>query len=111
VYCLLRLECGIRVTVPTLAGPLSSTQRKYVLSYVSLLFLQILLATSPGAGGSIQTLQSELIDFMNDGVTARDAYQHALSIVRDKKPELEKHFVKNIGFGVRCDLVVDCIAH
>ena len=57
------------------------------------------------------TLQSELIDFMNDGVTARDAYQHALSIVRDKKPELEKHFVKNIGFGVRCDLVVDCIAH
>ena len=48
---------------------------------------------------------------MNDGVTARDAYQHALSIVRDKKPELEKHFVKNIGFGVRFDLVVDCIAY
>jgi nucleosome binding factor SPN SPT16 subunit len=46
------------------------------------------------------TLQSELLTIMKDGSTARDAYQHALSVVRDKKPDLEKHFVKNIGFGV-----------
>jgi nucleosome binding factor SPN SPT16 subunit len=49
------------------------------------------------------TLQSELLTTMKDGSTARDAYQHALSVVRDKKPELEKHFVKNIGFGVGYD--------
>ena len=36
---------------------------------------------------------------MKDGVTGRDVYQHALSYVKDKKPELEKHFVKNIGHG------------
>jgi nucleosome binding factor SPN SPT16 subunit len=44
---------------------------------------------------------------MKDGSTARDAYQHALSVVRDKKPELEKNFVKNIGFGVGYDPVLE----
>lgn len=38
---------------------------------------------------------------LQDGVTARDVYQHAISYIREKKPELEKNFVKNIGFGVR----------
>jgi nucleosome binding factor SPN SPT16 subunit len=38
---------------------------------------------------------------MKDGVTARDVYQHAISFVKEKKPELEKHFVKNVGHGVR----------
>jgi len=37
---------------------------------------------------------------MKDGVVARDLYQHALSYVKKHKPDLEKHFVKNIGFGV-----------
>jgi nucleosome binding factor SPN SPT16 subunit len=42
---------------------------------------------------------------MKDGVTARDVYQHAVSFIRDKKPDLEKNFVKNIGFGV-CQLTI-----
>lgn len=37
---------------------------------------------------------------MKDGVPAREVYQHAISYVKDKKPELERHFVKNVGFGV-----------
>ena len=37
---------------------------------------------------------------MTNGATARDVYNHALSYVREKKPELEKHFVKNIGHVV-----------
>ena len=37
---------------------------------------------------------------MKDGVVIRDLYQHALSFIKQKKPELEKHFVKNIGFSV-----------
>lgn len=45
-------------------------------------------------------LQTEMVSFIKDGVVARDVYQHALSFVADKKPELEKHFVKNVGFGV-----------
>lgn len=45
-------------------------------------------------------LQNELLVFMKDGVTARDVYQHALFYVKEKKPELEKHFVKSAGHGV-----------
>jgi hypothetical protein len=34
-------------------------------------------------------------------VTTRDVYHHALAFVKEKKPDLEKHFVKNVGFSVR----------
>ncbi|ESK83469.1 fact complex subunit spt16 [Moniliophthora roreri MCA 2997] len=44
-------------------------------------------------------LQSELLSYIKDGVTAKDVYQHALSYVKEKKPELEKNFVKSLGFG------------
>ncbi|EKM55643.1 uncharacterized protein PHACADRAFT_173804 [Phanerochaete carnosa HHB-10118-sp] len=46
------------------------------------------------------SLQNDLLSFMKDGVTARDVYQHALTYVKEKKPELEKHFVKNVGHGM-----------
>ncbi|KAF8275222.1 FACT complex subunit SPT16 [Lactarius quietus] len=45
------------------------------------------------------TLQAEILQRMKDGAVARDLYQHALSYVKKHKPDLEKHFVKNIGFG------------
>jgi nucleosome binding factor SPN SPT16 subunit len=44
---------------------------------------------------------------MKDGVSARDVYLHAVSYIKDKKPELERHFVKNVGFGV-CHKRVFC---
>ena len=37
---------------------------------------------------------------LKDGTTARDVHQHALAYVKEKKPELEKNFVKNVGHGV-----------
>jgi nucleosome binding factor SPN SPT16 subunit len=55
------------------------------------------------------SLQTELLSFIKDGVAARDAYQHALSFVRGKMPDLEKNFVKNIGFGV-CKVPIACIS-
>jgi nucleosome binding factor SPN SPT16 subunit len=45
-------------------------------------------------------VQTELLEKIQDGVIAKDVYQHAISYIKGKKPELEKHFVKNIGFGV-----------
>jgi nucleosome binding factor SPN SPT16 subunit len=45
-------------------------------------------------------LQAEMLSSMTDGTSARDIYQRALDYVREKKPELEKHFPKTIGFGV-----------
>ncbi|OCB84155.1 FACT complex subunit SPT16 [Sanghuangporus baumii] len=46
------------------------------------------------------SLQAELLSKMKDGVIARDVYMHAISYIREKRPELEKHFVKNAGFSM-----------
>jgi nucleosome binding factor SPN SPT16 subunit len=37
---------------------------------------------------------------IRDGVAAKDVYNKALSYVKSKKPELEKHFLKNVGYGL-----------
>ncbi|KAJ7168138.1 FACT complex subunit SPT16 [Mycena crocata] len=44
-------------------------------------------------------LQQDLLAKIKDGISARDAYLAALAYVKEKNPELEKHFPKNIGFG------------
>lgn len=41
---------------------------------------------------------------IRDGVIAKDLYNRAIGIVRSKRPELEKHFVKNIGAGIGIEL-------
>ena len=41
-----------------------------------------------------------IIKEIRDGVVVKDVYAKALKLVKDKKPELEKHFLKNVGFGV-----------
>ncbi|KAI0747959.1 FACT complex subunit SPT16 [Daedaleopsis nitida] len=45
------------------------------------------------------SLQAEVLLRLKDGAVAREIYHHALSVVKEKKPELEAHFVKNIGHG------------
>jgi nucleosome binding factor SPN SPT16 subunit len=37
---------------------------------------------------------------IRDGVAAKDVYNKAVSLIKSKKPELEKHFLKNVGFGI-----------
>lgn len=41
-----------------------------------------------------------MLSQLKDGAVGREVYQFALEYIRGKKPELEKHFVKNIGHGV-----------
>ncbi|KAI0807182.1 FACT complex subunit SPT16 [Fomes fomentarius] len=48
----------------------------------------------------LASLQSEMLSQLKEGAAAKDLYQHALSYVKGKKPELEAHFVKNIGHGM-----------
>lgn len=38
---------------------------------------------------------------MKEGAVAKELYHFALSYVKEKKPELEANFQKNIGHGVR----------
>jgi nucleosome binding factor SPN SPT16 subunit len=37
---------------------------------------------------------------MKDGVPSKDVYQHAIDFVQEKKPELVKNLIKNVGFSV-----------
>ena len=50
--------------------------------------------------GLLVTLQAEVLSKMREGAIIKDVYQAAVSHVKSKKPELEKNFVKSIGFGV-----------
>lgn len=37
---------------------------------------------------------------IRDGVVVKDVYTKAYNLIRSKKPELEKHFLKNVGYGI-----------
>ncbi|ORX99261.1 SPT16-domain-containing protein [Basidiobolus meristosporus CBS 931.73] len=43
-------------------------------------------------------LQRRVMDSIKDGVKLKDVYLKAVSYIKSKRPELEKHFVKNCGF-------------
>lgn len=45
-----------------------------------------------------------VIKEMRDGVQAKDVYNKALNVVKAKKPELEKNFLKNVGAGIGIEL-------
>ncbi|KAH8727016.1 FACT complex subunit-domain-containing protein [Phaeosphaeriaceae sp. PMI808] len=41
-----------------------------------------------------------VIKSIKDGVVAKDVYNKALAHLKSKKPEWEKHFPKNVGYGI-----------
>lgn len=46
-------------------------------------------------------IQTEVLAKMKEGAAAKDLYAYALNMVKEKKPDFESHFVKNIGHAVR----------
>lgn len=45
-------------------------------------------------------IHNTIIKEIRDGVAAKDIYNKAMGIIKSKKPELEKNFLKNVGYGV-----------
>lgn len=37
---------------------------------------------------------------VRDGAVAKDVYNKAVAFIRSKKPELEKHFLRNVGYAI-----------
>jgi len=74
-------------------APLHSEQHRY---------FTILWQEQEAQYNLLLSLQTELLSFIKDGVLTRDVYQHAIDYIKEKNPDLEKHFVKNVGFSVRC---------
>lgn len=48
----------------------------------------------------LHSIHESVIKMIKDGVVAKDVYAKALNMLKAKKPELEKHFPKNIGHGI-----------
>ncbi|KAK3945976.1 transcription elongation complex subunit [Diplogelasinospora grovesii] len=46
------------------------------------------------------TVHNLILKEIRDGVVVKDVYSKAYNMVKSKKPELEKHFVKNVGYGI-----------
>ncbi|KAF2104682.1 SPT16-domain-containing protein [Rhizodiscina lignyota] len=42
----------------------------------------------------------EVVKALRPGAVAKDIYQKAIAAVKAKKPDLESHFVKNVGIGI-----------
>src|SRR2546421_845908 len=45
-------------------------------------------------------VHNAVIKEIRDGAIAKDIYAKALGMVKAKKPDLEKHFLKNVGAGI-----------
>ena len=45
-------------------------------------------------------VHESILASIKDGITAKEVYAKAYNMVKQKKPELEKHFGKNVGFGI-----------
>ncbi|KAK2003195.1 FACT complex subunit [Colletotrichum falcatum] len=45
-------------------------------------------------------IHNMILKEVRDGVVIKEVYNKALSMIKAKKPDLEKHFLKNVGWGV-----------
>ena len=46
------------------------------------------------------SVHSLVMKEIRDSVVVKDVYSKALNFIKSKKPDLEKHFLKNIGYGI-----------
>ncbi|KAK4156291.1 FACT complex subunit-domain-containing protein [Chaetomidium leptoderma] len=46
------------------------------------------------------TVHNLILKEIRDGVPVKEVYSKAYSLIKSKKPELEKHFLKNVGYGI-----------
>ena len=46
------------------------------------------------------SIHDAVIKEAQEGVVVKDLYNKALEIIRSKKPDMEKHFLKNVGGGI-----------
>jgi nucleosome binding factor SPN SPT16 subunit len=48
----------------------------------------------------LNLIHNTIIKEIRDGMAAKDVYARAVSIIKSKKPDMEKHFLKNVGWGI-----------
>lgn len=50
------------------------------------------------------SVREAIMHDVRDGATVKDLYNKAIGLIRAKRPELENHFVKNVGAGIGIEL-------
>ncbi|KAI8062799.1 FACT complex subunit-domain-containing protein [Gilbertella persicaria] len=48
----------------------------------------------------LMEVQDRVLNSIREGVKMREVYQKAISFIKSKRPDLESHFIKNVGFGM-----------
>jgi nucleosome binding factor SPN SPT16 subunit len=48
----------------------------------------------------LMEVQERVFNSIRDGVKIRDVYQKAIALIKSKRPDLEKNFIKTVGFGM-----------
>ncbi|KAJ9660356.1 FACT complex subunit spt16 [Coniosporium apollinis] len=72
-------------------------------SYSSMIARTYLVDPNKSQGSNYKLLlqiHETVLRTIKDGVAAKEVYNKALGVLRAKKPELEKHFPKNVGYGI-----------
>lgn len=85
------------------AGVIISSMGLRYKSYCSLIARTYLVDPNKSQESNYKLLlqvHSLVMKEVRDGVNVKDIYAKALQLVKTKKPELEKHFLKNVGSGI-----------
>lgn len=52
----------------------------------------------------LSQIHQTVLSSIKDGVQAKEIYSKAMGVLKSKKPDLEKHFPKNVGSGIGIEL-------
>ncbi|KAI9473599.1 MAG: FACT complex subunit-domain-containing protein [Benjaminiella poitrasii] len=73
---------------------------KYYCSNISRTFLIDPSKTQEKNYEFLLEVQERVLNSIREGVKIREIYQKAIALVKSKRPDLEKNFTKNVGFGM-----------
>ncbi|KAG5926258.1 global regulator of transcription [Claviceps africana] len=48
----------------------------------------------------LHMIHNNIIKEIRDGMSAKEVYNKALNLIKVKKPDMEKHFLRNVGWGI-----------
>ncbi|KAJ2904211.1 uncharacterized protein MKZ38_008541 [Zalerion maritima] len=48
----------------------------------------------------LHTVHNLVLKEIRDGAVAKDVYARAMGLIKSKKPDMERHFLKNVGYGI-----------
>ncbi|GAB7356004.1 hypothetical protein MBLNU459_g6628t2 [Dothideomycetes sp. NU459] len=85
------------------AGVILSTLGLRYQSYCSIIARTYLVDPNKSQESAYKLLlavHDTVLKNMKDGTVAKDVYNKAIALVKSKKPELEKSFVKSVGYGI-----------